>query len=227
MEWRRLRALGAMGLIAALLALALVLAPGPSERTMPARGQVSPDPCQPAPIRWRPSRAIGLPYDGRLVRGVQLPCAGHDFFTWDPILRRSPNRWWRRFGTRFLVRKLLRVARGFRAAHSTAPRLTVGDLSRPRGGDFGRRFGAPGHASHQNGLDVDIYYPRLDRAEEAPAAVADIDLRLAQQLVDRFVAAGAQFVFVGPHTGLHGPPEVVQELPLHDDHMHVRVPNPG
>src|SRR5918995_5416092 len=33
------------------------------------------------PIRWRRSRALGLPYDGRLVRGVKLPCEGRDFFT--------------------------------------------------------------------------------------------------------------------------------------------------
>jgi murein endopeptidase len=115
------------------------------------------------PIRWRPSRALGLPYEGRLVRGVKLPCEGRDFFTWDPILNRTPNRWWRRFGTTFLLRKLLRVARSFRASHPSAPRLTVADLSRPHGGDFGPRFGPPGHASHQNGLDVDVYYPRLDR----------------------------------------------------------------
>jgi murein endopeptidase len=178
------------------------------------------------PIRWRPSRALGLPYEGRLVRGVKLPCDGRDFFTWDPILNRTPNRWWRRFGTTFLLRKLLRVARSFRASHPSAPRLTVADLSRPHGGDFGPRFGPPGHASHQNGLDVDVYYPRLDRTELAPTAVGQIDLRLSQQLVDRFVSAGAEFVFVGPSTGLHGPPSIVQELPLHNNHLHVRLPNP-
>ena len=30
---------------------------------------------------------------------------------------------------------------------------------------FGRRFGGLGHASHQNGLDVDVYYPRIDGRE--------------------------------------------------------------
>jgi murein endopeptidase len=179
------------------------------------------------PIRWRRSRALGMPYDGRLVRGVKLPCEGRDFFTWDPILKRSPNRWWRRFGTAYLVRRVLRIARAFRASHPAAPRLAIGDLSRPRGGDFGIRYGPPGHASHQNGLDVDIYYPRLDRAELAPLAVAEVDLRLAQQLVDRFVAAGAEYVFVGPSTGLRGPPEVVQALIHHDNHLHVRFRNPA
>jgi hypothetical protein len=50
---------------------------------------------------------------------------------------------------------------------------------------------------------------------------------LAQDLVDRFVAAGAQRVFVGPRVGLRGPRGIVARLAHHDDHLHVRIPNPG
>ena len=57
------------------------------------------------------------------------------------------------------------------------------------------------HVSHQNGLDVDVYYPRLDRHLSAPIATSQIDHDLAQDLLDRFVAAGAQMVFVGYSTG--------------------------
>ena len=49
--------------------------------------------------------------------------------------------------------------------------MLVGDLSRPRGGEFGRRFGALGHSSHQNGLDADVYYPRRDRRPAPPRTV--------------------------------------------------------
>ena len=42
----------------------------------------------------------------------------------------------------------------------------------------------------------------------------------------RFVRAGAQYVFVGPRTGLRGPPKVVMTLGNHDDHLHVRI-RPG
>lgn len=175
-------------------------------------------------VRWRRSRALGEPFAGRLVGGIRIPHAGRDFFTWDPIHRTRPNRHWRRWGTRRLVRVILHVAREHRAAHPDAPRLTVGDLSRPRGGDFGPRFGGLGHASHQNGLDVDVYYPRLDRREVAPRRVEQIDMELAQDLVDRFVAAGARYVFVGPSTPLTGPPRRVQKLVHHDDHLHVRIP---
>jgi murein endopeptidase len=44
------------------------------------------------------------------------------------------------------------------AAHPGAPRLGVGDLSRPRGGRFGPEYGGDGHRSHQNRLDVDVYH---------------------------------------------------------------------
>jgi len=122
------------------------------------------------------------------------------------------------------VRSLLRVTTRNATAHPGAPRVLIGDLSRPRGGDFGVRYGKVGHASHQNGLDVDVYYPRRDERERAPLTIKQVDLRLAQDLVDRFVAAGAKRVFVGPATGLRGPPGVVQVVPGHDNHLHVRLP---
>ena len=117
------------------------------------------------------------------------------------------------------------MLRAYHAAHPLAPRVGIGDLSRPRGGDFGPRFGLPGHVSHQNGLDVDVYYPRLDGRERAPAGARQVDRRLAQALVDLFVRAGADVVFVGPNTGLRGPSRVVQELAHHDNHLHARLPS--
>src|SRR5918996_2280046 len=177
-------------------------------------------------IEWRRSRAVGLPSAGSLERGVKLPFAGPNYFTWDPIQKESPNRGWRRWGTDRLVRTTLRVVREFAAAHPKAPRIGIGDLSRSNGGDFGPRYGLPGHVSHQNGLDADLYYPRRDRRERPPARPAQMDRKLAQDLVDRFVAAGAVKVFVGPNSGLTGPPKIVQALPHHDNHLHVRIARP-
>jgi murein endopeptidase len=174
-------------------------------------------------VHWKDSSALGTHTAGRLEHGVRLPAEGRDFFTWDPVLRRSPNRAWRRWGTDRLVRVVLRVARQYRAAHRHSPRLAIGDLSRPHGGDFGPQFGYIGHASHQNGLDVDIYYPREDRRELAPRDATQIDHRLSQELVDRFLAEGARVIFVGPNTGLSGPPGRVQPLVHHDNHLHVRL----
>ena len=177
-------------------------------------------------VHWRASNAVGKPFGGRLKDSVQLPAEGRDFVTWDSPKRRSPSRGWRRFGTDRLIRVVLKVAAEYRAANPDAPRMVVGDLSRPNGGPFGPRYGGLGHRSHQNGLDVDVFYPRRDRLERPPSRVADIDHALAQDLVRRFTKAGAEYVFVGPRTGLSGPRAVVVKLVHHDDHLHARI-RPG
>ena len=175
-------------------------------------------------VRWRVSVAVGRPEDGRLLRGVKLPAEDPTYFTWDPIRKRQPNRDWRRWGTDDLVRTTLRILREFRRDHPNAPRVGIGDLSLPKGGYFGPEVsGGIGHATHRNGLDIDVYYPRRDRRERAPTRVGQVDLRLSQDLVDRFVAARAVRVFVGPNTPLTGPADVVQAIPNHDNHLHARV----
>jgi murein endopeptidase len=200
-------------------------------------GRIGPAPQHPAddglgadvaypPIRWRVSRAVGVPWQGRLLRGVQLPRAGPDWFTWDPVLNRTGNRAWRRWGTDVLLRTVVGALRRYRAADPEAPRVGIMDLSRPHGGWFGRVYGGLGHSSHQNGLDADVMYPRRDERERRPFRPAQVDLERAQELVDRFVAAGAQRVYVGPRLDLHGPRRVVVPLVHHDDHMHVRIPPP-
>ena len=177
----------------------------------------------PAPaLPEQASRPVGKPFDGRLVGGVALPEQGAAFFTWDWAQRSTPNRAWRRFGTAKTVATTLTVLAEFRAANPGAPRVGVADLSRPRGGVFDRRYGGEGHASHQNGLDVDVLYPRRDRREKAPLHPRQVDWRLAQDLVDRFTRAGAQFVFVGRRVRLRGPGKVVVPIGNHEDHLHVR-----
>ncbi len=83
------------------------------------------------------------------------------------------------------------------------------------------------HISHQNGLDVDVYLPRVDGALRAPTTRRQVDWSLAQDLVDRFVAAGAQMIFVGTSSGLHGPSGIVIPYPGHEYHSHVRFPTPA
>ena len=167
---------------------------------------------------------MGVWWAGRLRRGVRLPSEGVDWFTWDPVLKRTPGRGWRRWGTDRLVRTVVDVVAGYRLANPGAPRVGVGDLSRRHGGDFGVRYGILGHVSHQNGLDVDVYYPRIDGRERRPYKPSQVDRPLAQDLVDRFVAAGARTVYVGPSLALEGPGRIVEPLVHHDDHLHVRLP---
>jgi murein endopeptidase len=232
--------LAAVVLAAVAVAVVLSQHQGEPAQAEPPRAQVEPAP-EPAeddgqevlegdedpPIEYRDSRAIGLPYaGGRLRKGVQLPEEGRDYFTWDPVLKRSPNRGWRRWGTDSLIRTVLAVLREHRAAFPEAPRVGIGDLSRPNGGYFGPQYGGLGHASHQNGLDVDVYYPRFDGLEKKAQRPDLVDDELAQDLVDRFVAAGAVKVFVGPHLELKGPRGIVSKLVHHDDHLHVRLAKP-
>jgi penicillin-insensitive murein endopeptidase len=190
--------------------------PRPSAAATP-RPNAHPAPKRQPRIRWRDSRALGTPSAGRLVDAVRLPARGKHFLTWDPVRKRTPNRWTRRNGTDDLVRTLLSVAK-----RHDGP-ILIGDLSRPHGGDFGRRYGPIGHASHQNGLDADVYFPRKDGKPRAPRTLDQVDRAKAQDLVDRFVRAGASKIFVGAGLRLKGPAAVVQPWPNHDDHLHVRL----
>jgi murein endopeptidase len=175
-----------------------------------------------AGIDWHRATSVGLPYGGSLVDGTQLPVEGPSWVTWNPVTDSVPNAPRRLYGNERTIRAIVSVTEAYRAANPGAPRVVVGDISREGGGPMRDE-----HVSHQNGLDVDIYFPRLDGKVRAPLAPGEIDHRLAQDLVDRFVAAGAQMIFVGYSTGLHGPAGVVVPYSSHENHMHVRFPPPG
>jgi murein endopeptidase len=173
------------------------------------------------------SRAVGLPSRGRLVNGLPFPEETDYSFTWNFPEGFSPNPEFRRFGTEKLVLTLECVLAQYGLRHPELARIGVADLSRTNGGAFGRKYGGLGHGSHQNGLDADVLYPRKDLCECAAEKVSEVDAARAQELVDLFVKAGAQRLFVSPELyrrGLiHGPKGAVIPLRFHDDHVHVRV----
>jgi murein endopeptidase len=166
------------------------------------------------------SRAVGEPYGGRLECGRQLPVSTDDLTTWDNALQRRYNRPWRRWGTGRLIGIVEDIAADYRSRYGV--RLVVGDLSRTRGGPFGPEFGGQGHASHQNGLDVDIYYPRRDRAELPPFKPADVARRRSQWLVDR-AERHADVEFIGSRVGLRRTSKRIQYLANHENHLHLRI----
>jgi hypothetical protein len=225
--------IGAAVLLCAVLAAAAIgqrrsaleLLAGPAQPFVRAQPTARAAPAaRGAPARSvQPSLAVGLPFHGRLVRGIQLPSAGVGFVSWDAVEHRSPNRGWRRFSTDRMINFIERLGAEWQHVHPGAPRLLIGDLSRTHGGPFGAGYGGLGHGSHQNGLDADVYYPRRDGHERAVVNLSQIDHRLAQDLLDRIVRRGVQYAFVGPHTGLSGPRGVVIRLVHHDDHVHVRI----
>lgn len=178
-----------------------------------------PPPPVEARIQWRESIAHGTANTGWLERGVILPERGPGFYTYYPYTQRPPNREDRRHGTALLVREIVALGKWWEATNPGAPRLGIGDLSAEGGGDFDL------HASHENGLDVDIRLPRSD-GQEGQSNPGNYDRRLTQGIVDRVVARGAEYVFYGPNLDVRGPSGRVMIWPNHDDHLHIRFPDP-
>ena len=67
------------------------------------------------------------------------------------------------------------------------------------------------------------FEPSGPRAEAAVRKALEIDPRLTQDLLDRFLAAGAVQVKIGL-LGLRAPADKVETAPFHEEHMHVRFP---
>jgi penicillin-insensitive murein endopeptidase len=162
-------------------ALALVVAAGASAQD---RGSLDPkplpplanpdDPAVPAKElfgrRDRPaalqSQAIGSYARGCVAGAAAIP---HDGSTWQ-VMRLSRNRNW---GHPRMIDFLQRFAGRIPEVNGW-PGLLVGDISQPRGGPM-----ITGHASHQIGLDADIWLTpmpnrRLTRAEREEMSATDM-----------------------------------------------------
>jgi hypothetical protein len=198
--------------------VALAAAPKAPETPQPPKPAPPPPPIE-SRIRWRESIAHGAATAGWLTHGVQLPIEGPGFYSYSPYTQEYPNTPERRYGTAELVRHIIATGKWWNVRHPTQPRLGIGDLSRKDGGRF------DGHASHQNGLDVDIRLPRRD-GREGPANPGNYDRELTQELINFLLDQGATYIFYGPNLRVSGPPSRVMVWPNHDDHLHVRFANP-
>src|SRR5690606_26350848 len=108
--------------------------------------------------------------------GVALPTDGPHW----QVMRLSRNRRW---GHPDLIRLIENLSRD--AAADGWPGLLVGDISQPRGGPM-----VTGHASHQVGLDVDIWYApmpakRLSVAERERVSATSLLKPHSLQVDDR------------------------------------------
>jgi penicillin-insensitive murein DD-endopeptidase len=150
-----------------------------------------------------PTRAIGFYSKGCIAGAVQMPVNGE---TWQ-VMRLSRNRNW---GHPNLIALLKRLSV---KAHKDAgwPGILIGDIGQPRGGPA-----LSGHASHQIGLDADVWLTpmpdrRLSREErEEMSAVMmvrddrlDIDPRVftpghLMVLRDAAQEPSVQRIFVNP-----------------------------
>ena len=114
-----------------------------------------------------PARAIGGTALGCLAGGVALSAEGPG---WQAV-RVSRNRHWGHPAAISLVEHV-----AMRARATGLPDLWIGDIAQPRGGPM-----PWGHASHQTGLDVDIWLdlrpkPRVPAAQREDLAIPSLVL---------------------------------------------------
>lgn len=105
-----------------------------------------------------PARVIGGPANGCVTGAAALPSDGPGF----QAIRVSRNRHYGHPDTIAFVKRLGQSARG----QGLEP-FYVGDIAQPRGGPM-----SFGHAAHQNGLDVDIWF-NLEPKPAVAAALRD------------------------------------------------------
>jgi len=181
-------------------------------------------------------RAIGQPGAGCLQGALALPLRGPGWMVVHPERHRE-------FGHPVLLTYLRELAS--RARREKLGLLCVGDLGQPRGGPL-----PTGHRSHQNGLDVDLWYgPSLKplTSGSIPVSPAMVDLRTGKLLpawnsrVARLIEASAASpavdrIFVHPaikralcqDKGRAGPwLQRVRPWWGHHDHLHVRLRCPA
>lgn len=183
--------------------------------------------------------AIGFYSKGCISGAVQLPESGP---TWQ-AMRLSRNRNW---GHPELVSFLIGLSGAARQAGWQG--LYIGDMSQPRGGPM-----VTGHASHQMGLDADIWLlpPQslqltraqrekissqsvVNRAGTAPSALwspshmAIIRAAARDPRVERiFIDPVAKVAMCQAATGDRGWLRKVRPINSHDYHFHVRLTCPA
>jgi penicillin-insensitive murein endopeptidase len=170
-------------------------------------------------------------YSGGCIDGaVPLPLAGEGF----RVVRPERNRV---FGHPQLIDSIRDL--GARLSERRLPTLSIGDLGQPRGGPT-----PSGHASHQSGLDVDIWFvppwvgrplSMVDARRKAPSPLFDdemvtmLELAASDPRVERIFinpvlkraicerSIGLDRVWLRKLRPWYG----------HDDHFHVRVACPA
>ena len=107
------------------------------------------------------AKVLGGPASGCIAGAKPLPLDGIGY----QVVRVSRNRYWGHPTTLEFVQTLGRQAQA--AGMAT---LYIGDLGQPRGGPM-----PWGHASHQNWLDVDVWFNLAPKPNRPPAAREEIE----------------------------------------------------
>jgi len=117
-----------------------------------------------------PARSLGEYSAGCLRGGKALPLDGVGYQVMHPSRNRA-------FGHPALLEFVRALGRGVKQQKLGV--VLIGDLSQPRGGR------APGgHASHQSGLDVDVWYSYPKRALKGPLDASEREQIKARSVLD-------------------------------------------
>ena len=193
--------------------------PGPIVDTQPS---VPPDF---AAIDWHASRALGHPARAR-APGPRRPAARSSARTSSPGTRSTTRSRTASGGAGAPTGSCAPCCRSSTTSGSstTAPSASGSWTSRARtAGASARTSAGSGTRRTRTGSTPTSSIRARTTPSSAPVKPSQVDRELAQELVDRFVAAGAVKVFVGPHLNLKGPRKIVVPLIHHDDHLHVRI----
>ena len=184
-------------------------------------------------------QAIGGYAHGCLAGGIPIALDGVGY----QVMRPARQRY---YGHPVLLDYLQKLGR--RVHEAGLPLLNLGDLSQPRGGPMNS-----GHASHQVGLDVDIWLRldlpplprdrrdtlhevtvvngdthRVKRPGWTPAQTTLLRLAVADPRVDRiFVNPAIKYELCRTSGADHGWLRRIRPWYGHDDHFHVRLTCPA
>jgi penicillin-insensitive murein DD-endopeptidase len=204
----------------------------------------------PTPLAPGVHGSVGLPYDGVLTGGVELPVKGPGFARYRP---HTPHDW----GTPVLVHAVEHAAATVAKEMPGGPPLLIGDMS----GEYGGKI--PGHASHRVGRDADLLwyvttpggaprvspgfvhmgadglayvgpndYVRLDIAREwrlVKALLTDknigVEWLFCSHLVEPLLIDYARSLGEDPALVWHAETVLLQpgDSASHDDHLHLRI----
>ncbi|ASU16716.1 penicillin-insensitive murein endopeptidase [Actinobacillus pleuropneumoniae] len=184
------------------------------------------------------AQPIGGYSNGCIIGAQPLALKGDGY----QVIRSARNRF---YGHPDLLSFLQRLAKNTKAAG--LPPILIGDMGMPAGGRF-----SSGHASHQTGLDADIWFrfgPMDEQTAKNPAGLATLMVNRDAQVVDESVwtsqhammvklaaqDARVDRIFVNPAVKVKlcntaGSDRIwlrkVRPWYGHDSHMHVRLSCP-
>lgn len=108
-------------------------------------------------------QSFGFYSNGKLIAPSAMPPSGRG---WLQIFR-ARNHY---FGTDETIDALVNLSSQFLDEFPTSERIQIADISGEKGGLI------PGHASHQNGLDVDVIFMRVNKHEYPEDADPDVGM---------------------------------------------------